>query len=1521
MQLKKLLDFGLQTKDRVIFEANELVKKGKLHDGILVIKEAIDSNPTELDYYLTLSNMLADIDVIKGIEILQEAKKYFKDDYRILFSLGFLYEKKEDYEIAANYYSASLMQKKDFDKTNFNLANVFGKLKRYEEALEYYSKSIEINPKYYKAFLNRAAVQKKLSNYYDSIKDYEKAIELDPNSLTALENLGIMYSAVNEFEKSLRCFEKALYIKDNKETRFYYSMTLLKMGRLKDGFREYEWRTENSVGNPLNKSAKLWNGENLEGKKILVHSEQGLGDAFQLIRFFKDLKELGGTVIFNCQKALKELLTNSKYLDSFYDDNKNQSFDYEISLLSLPFALGYDIEELKNYEPYLFPDENIKKKWKIKLNSDKLKVGIVWRGNINHINDIARSTTLEKFSGLFQIPGVEIYSLQYDLSDKEKKELDNRGIESLKADFNDLAGIIANLDLVISVDTSTVHLSGALGIETWNLLSKDNDWRWFVDGEKTIWYDSMKLFRQKDFGDWKSVFEEVKVSLEDKVKNEKEEPVDKMYLMLKYQAFESLSNNNFDEAERYFKVLRNNYTCDNEVLVRYSQILEKQNKIADAINLLENCEETDEIIKRLAVLYDINKEYEKAIDYHKRILKVGSGENFEILNNLGKIYQKLRDFSNSEYYYKKAVSFNKENVDLNNNLGLALQFQNKCKEAEDYFRYALELHPNHEGILNNLANNYYLQKQFSVAEMIYDHVLSINSDNKEAHVNKSFIELLNQNFSEGWKEFEYSTNYPEFLKDDEDIQKWNGEDLSDKSILVLSEQGLGDTIQFSRYLTVLRELGAKVFFVCQPELVSLYKNSDSIDNVIPKNSDEVLNIEVDFYISLLSLPNIFQTNMSNIPKPFEFEIERNIDYGKMKNDNARLKVGVVWQGNPDHGNDHNRSIPFKMFCNLFELQNIKFYVLQKDYEKEISDFLFEHNSIEVVSTSLYELSQIILELDLIITVDTMTAHLAGTLNKEVWNLIPFVPDWRWLLGRDDSPWYPTMKIFRQNESNNWTNVIEEVEDKLRSKSKKSFEGLSENINAGRNLIDNGNFDEALKVFHNVIENGQNSPDAYFYIAFVHQLKGENLKAVSFYRSAIELDPTNVNAYINLGCALRDIDKFIEAEKIFHIALKIDPANASIYNNLSILKAYFGLFHEAIELCKKSISLNQHFVDAYINIANAYDAIDDYDNAIKAMDKALCHEPNKVEAHFNRSLILLKEQNFEEGWKEYEWRRNKNEYLKRNFKGTELQNITQCDGKTILIYDEQGYGDTIQFCAYIKELKQAGARVILECHNSLVNLMKHCIGVDEVVSRKKENEYSLNYDFHLPLMTLPKFLGIKFEEINPRIPFRNINHEGYSSLFNDKSLNVGIVWEGKMPIYNRQRAMKVEEFETLSGLDGLQLYSLQIGEVAERDSSKMNKLDIIDLSSNIKDFLDTAKLIQNMDLVVTIDTSTAHLAGALGVETWTMLSTKADWRWFRNLDYSPWYKNMKLFRQEEFGNWKKVIMKIKNSISTKIQRRK
>lgn len=466
-----------------------------------------------------------------------------------------------------------------------------------------------------------------------------------------------------------------------------------------------------------------------------------------------------------------------------------------------------------------------------------------------------------------------------------------------------------------------------------------------------------------------------------------------------------------------------------------------QGKLQEAINCFKEAMRLDpDFVKAYFNLGNVFKEQKKfsdAVEHYNRALDLAP-EFPEVCNSLGNVFKEQGKYEEALEQYRKAISLRPDLAEPYNNIGAVLDEQDKLSDAVQYYKKALQLNPGYADAYWNIGNLLFL-KECKLDEAIehYQEAIRLRPNFSEAHFHRGLALLLKGNFKEGWPEYvwrfgqniEKNASYNNFTK-----PLWDGSSLKGKRIVVSSEQGAGDCIQFIRYLPLLKELGAYIIFECYGKLLKLFDGFNSIDFLVEGPFPAESDIAYDYFVPLLCLPQIFKTNTDTIIKNTPY-IASNPELVKQwgnKINSDSFRVGIVWEGTRTHFNDRNRSFDLSVFEPLTSMSGVSLYSLQKEITSEQSNLLEEMNII-ALGDSLEDFSYTaaaIENLDLLISVDTAVVHLAGAMGKPVWTLLPFVPDWRWLLKRDDSPWYPTMRLFRQTRPGDWKSVIIQIKDEL-----------------------------------------------------------------------------------------------------------------------------------------------------------------------------------------------------------------------------------------------------------------------------------------------------------------------------------------------------------------------------------------------------------------------------------------------------------------------------------------------------------
>jgi tetratricopeptide (TPR) repeat protein len=438
-------------------------------------------------------------------------------------------------------------------------------------------------------------------------------------------------------------------------------------------------------------------------------------------------------------------------------------------------------------------------------------------------------------------------------------------------------------------------------------------------------------------------------------------------------------------------------------------------------------------MEHLAKVLGSLKQYEDAVAVMRRVVQF-KPNSADALSGLGIALRENDQLPEAIEVLRRALAIEPGNFASLNGLGVALALMNQLDDAIALFREAIRIDPNNAVAVKNLGVALAERGEFEESLAKLERAIELNPDFPEAHGNLAMVSLMNGRFARGWVEYEWRWRANlTFLATPRELSqpRWDGKPLGGRTILLHAEQGFGDTMQFVRYVPMVAAMGGRVIVEVQRDLVRLIRRAFGAERVIAA-ADPLPRF--DCHCPLLSLPLAFRTDLNSIPAKIPYLLADPAAAARWKERvdtvGAGLKIGFVWAGNPKNLLDRKRSIPFEQMLKLLRQRGVRFFSLQKnagnatwpadvtvvDWTSDLRDF--------------DDTAALVANLDLVISVDTAVAHLAGAMGKRTWLMIPYVPDWRWLLRRPDSPWYPTVRIFRQSVRGDWGGVVEAVGARL-----------------------------------------------------------------------------------------------------------------------------------------------------------------------------------------------------------------------------------------------------------------------------------------------------------------------------------------------------------------------------------------------------------------------------------------------------------------------------------------------------------
>jgi len=489
------------------------------------------------------------------------------------------------------------------------------------------------------------------------------------------------------------------------------------------------------------------------------------------------------------------------------------------------------------------------------------------------------------------------------------------------------------------------------------------------------------------------------------------------------------------------------------------------------------------------------------------------------------------------------------------------------------------------------------------------------------------------------------------------------------------------------------------------------------------------------------------------------------------------------------------------------------------------------------------------------------------------------------------------------------------------------------FDVGTSCLRQGRSEDAQFYLRESLRLQPDDPDTLNNLGTAVWLAGRAEEAEGFYRRAFQLKPDHYSILNNMGNSLWQRSALEEAAPFYRRALQLKPDSAETWMNLGVLLTDLNQFDEAIACIQESLRLRPDAHDAHDNLGATLARQGKWDEALVCYNRALGLQPSYPEARRNRAFIWLAHGDFERGWSEFEWRLSCRWHVGSNpncprWTGEDLR------GRTILLHTEQGLGDTIQFIRFVAETSKRNAGgIIVTCPKPLVRLIGRFPGIDFITDVGSPVP---PFDVHASLWSLPAILGTTLANLpSPRAylsvdsdtiaRWRTILARALGESGTDHTMKIGIVWQGN-PKHrtDRVRSFRLDQLEPLARVPGVRLISLQkdhgLDQLRALDGrfSVMTLTNDDDGSEDDRDFLDTAAIVSQLDLVVTPDSAVAHLAGSLGTPVWVALPLVAEWRWMLDCEDSPWYPSMRLFRQKTAGDWPEVFERMAQVLERELQ---
>ena len=1631
--------------ENIFLEAAELNLSKRYLDSNKICQKLIIDNPhSHSVLHLIGVNFCLMQDKNRGTLLISYAILLAPDiaDYHSNLYFNCLYDKGDITKAIESAYQAAIFSPLRSDNyTNLGLA--YQKLDQQSLAEKNFLKAIILSPESETFYYNLSNVAQYDNQFALNLCHYGVKIASDNPLIN--NNLGLFLERAGYINESITVLRKSLNLKpDLIEAHINLGISLLKSGKLTEGWSHYEWRFQLGSQKWFTLNVPQWQGEYGHGKTLLIHAEQGYGDTLQFCRLIPLVAQKNWRIILAAPQPLHRLLQTLSSIDLIVEPGiVKEHYDYHCPLLSLPLALKLELTDIPNQVPYFSISRDTVTSWKNKVSPYKngqLSVGLAWAGNPQHeknkarsIVDMRRSIDFPLLTPLFSIPHVTFFSLQKIAPEIPSDYPLINFMEDIN-DFYDCAALILNLDIIITVDTAIVHLAGALGKQVWMMDRFDSCWRWLNNRKDSPWYPSLTIYRQKNEGDWSFVIQNLKKDLQqlltpktnDYDKNDKKLllSIDEKTSYLKntfsqiidaphrHQPYNDLSIfynycfKLFDAQKqmqrallidyRYHDLDMDNYfdsllqigdmTLVSETLQKLVDTRPTSAKIhchaafvtqachrpdltflhlrgalilepAHSLALLRLGHISDDLLEKKNKLWRALVASPDKAEYRYPTFQLDNDSNhlkFSIILephlHQGYFYYAMlashqKNFEKTENYYLRSILLSPFEVNARINWGTFLEQYGYRQKAQRLYQESLVIQPNsYQGLSNygnvlqadkklfegviksfratliepksgraqvNLGAAYHLIRDYKKAEICYRTALNLDPTLYDTPLYLSFSLLAQGRLLEGWIEHEkrWESDQLKSFKSPHPYPYFRGEKGKGRHLLVFAEQGFGDSLQFCRYIPMVAKLGWKISLHIPQPLMRLFKSLKGVEALYSFN--QPLPDFFDAQCSMMSLPAIFKTELTTIPHqiPYLKIKDESLSHWKKRlnhKKNNHLSVGLVWEGNKGLGVVKNevtnlrRSISPDFLSPLFALKNIIFYNFQKDKSYSSAQFIEKNGLLDFIDDcpDFYETAAYLSQMDLLITVDTAMAHLSGALGLETWVLNRYDSCWRWLENRSDSPWYPSLRLFNQTKPGDWAEVIERVSSALKLK----------------NITE----DEALALAEDFYTQGAEN-----YTKAIYE------KAQDYFKKTLILNPLHLLANSYLSVCYQISKCYNKALIKYQQTLRLDDQIYEAHSNMSIINNILLDYNKAIDCDLCALIIKPDWVSSYLNLGYAHLSCNDLEQAEWNALRAVLIDPHQAYAHYNLALILLTRGRFREGWIEHEWRHK----IDSRFMTDRYSHKPQWAGRKaispsnkLLIHAEQGHGDSLQFYRYAPLIKNLGWKITLESQPLLARLFNLQSSIENVTVASATIP---DFDEQTAIMSLPLSCYDFHPSIPNQIPYIVIDQDDdllwkkYFSHKDQKILKVGLAWAGNprleqpdISAIDKRRSISFDHLRPLLTCKSVEFYSLQ-----KTPPFAPPDVPIIDFMPMFQDFLDSAALINNLDLVISVDSAVLHLSAALGIETWLLDRKDSCWRWLRGKETSDWYPSLTIIRQEEAGDWSHVIQRAKGALLEKSRQTK
>lgn len=860
------------------------------------------------------------------------------------------------------------------------LAHYFQTTGLTERAEAFHRKIIEIDPSNANAYSDLAILTLKQGLVDDSHYFIQKGLENNPQSPVLHNILGIYFREQEMYGEAMQSFRKAISLaSDFVAAKYNLVHLLLAMGQHEKGFQKLAELDLKFLESRVLSKLPLWKGKRFFQKKLLIYANCSIADTLLFIRYLPLVKARGGTVILAVKKPLLEILSSVDGVDNIIDVDQLRENVYRynlfVSLLSLPAIFTKTEAEIPTKLPYILAPEALTAYWKYKLGSgDFLNVGFAF-SRIKHELPILSLFAREK--AIATSPGFVFHNLGKGCKTKDLRIVDwSTKIKGL----DHLAAVIDNMDIIITTDNTIATLAGSMNKQVWFIFPFCAAWYWSRHQLVSPWYPTVKLCHSPHSRDWSNAVAKIHEDLHQKASLQSPIALNSksQIASLLHNARQSQLSGDISQAECIYHKIVSMNPQDVNALQGLGLILMQKGDYHTAIEWLQKAmtekPNVTSIRNNLAIALEKQDRTKEAAEQYKQALDLGA--NAEVCNNYANLLLNTGEIEGAVEYYRKALDINPTYTKAFLNFGGALERQGNYQAAMDCFRKAIE----------------------------------IDSENKIARKALSRLLLLLGNYEEGFKDYDIDSRDVVLCNKIAPLEKakpWLGKNFYGQRLLLFCTGELQDTLQFARYIPMVKKRGGKVIVLVPKSLSKLMFRFPGVDQVIEIHKQP--QPKGEWFISIQALPFIFRTSLSTIPDQTSLSADSRLMGKKKKDDPSILHIGIALL--PHESN--NRGISSSEFMNI---------IVRLEMQSSIRLHYFSDHDL----SDLAHATACMTSLDLVIANDNEIAHLSALLGRRTWIVLDSVPDWRWLLEQKDSPWYTTVQIFRREKNQPWGEICDQI---------------------------------------------------------------------------------------------------------------------------------------------------------------------------------------------------------------------------------------------------------------------------------------------------------------------------------------------------------------------------------------------------------------------------------------------------------------------------------------------------------------